>query len=261
MDLPNSNSRLLALYRQDPCRTLPNAWWKTGKKLAELEVIVRAGPAGAVSGLAVREGERVLALWCRQPADSPLSSEALSEAPLILAHAEALPLVEGLTFDHREAYFRLIHKGEPPDYNCPPHYHYATADPHSDAEAIAELIRTCYPGNALTATDVRYWTRHPSYDPSLWVWVREEGSDRPVGLGIAELDSAVPEASLEWIQVHPDFQGQGIGSAVVMELLRRVAGRVAFTTVSGQVANLTRPEGLYRRCGFTGSDIWWLLIK
>ena len=252
---------LLALYRQAPCRTLPNAWWKTGRKVAELTLLVREGPSGALSGLAVQEGERVLALWCRRPVDSPLSGAALAAAPLILAHAAALPLVAELPFSRREAYFRLIHKGATPDYNCPSHYQYATADPNSDAQAIAGLIRICYPGSALTAAEVQGWTRHPSYDPSLWVWVREEGSDRPVGLGIAELDSAVPEASLEWIQVHPDFQGQGIGSAVVMELLRRVAGRVAFTTVSGQVANLTRPEGLYRRCGFTGSDIWWLLIK
>ena len=44
-------------------------------------------------------------------------------------------------------------------------------------------------------------------------------------------------------------------------LLNRMAGRAAFATVSGQVNNITNPEGLYRRCGFTGSDVWHILKK
>ena len=154
-----------------------------------------------------------------------------------------------------------MHEGTPPETTCPPQFHYANADPIAEADTIAALIRACYPGSRMTAEEVQSWVSHPVYDPALWVWVREVATGQPVGLGIAEVDPNVPEASLEWIQVHPDAQGKGLGKAIVAELLRRVAGRVAFTTVSGQVDNLTRPERLYRRCGFTGSDIWWLLIK
>ncbi len=32
-----------------------------------------------------------------------------------------------------------------------------------------------------------------------------------------------------------------------------------FATVSGKVTNKTKPEKLYRRCGFTGDDIWHIL--
>ena len=34
-----------------------------------------------------------------------------------------------------------------------------------------------------------------------------------------------------------------------------------FATVSGQCNNPTNPEALYRKCGFTGSDVWHVLRK
>lgn len=34
-----------------------------------------------------------------------------------------------------------------------------------------------------------------------------------------------------------------------------------FVTVSGKVDNDTKPEFLYRKCGFTGEDIWHILTK
>lgn len=257
----NQETHLLDIYRDHPCRTLPNAWWKTGQNLAGLQVQIEEGEQGELRSLALREGERVLALWCRGAADFALLPPDLAQAPFVLAHADALPFLDEGSFGRREAYFRLIHKGTLPDYHCPPHYHYASADPIAEAEAIAGLIRACYLGSTMTAEEVADWARHPVFDPALWVWVREDATGRPVGLGIAEFDPDVPEASLEWIQVHPEAQGKGIGKAIVAELLRRAAGRAAFTTVSGRVDNLTRPEDLYRRCGFTGADIWWLLIK
>ena len=108
-------------------------------------------------------------------------------------------------------------------------------------------------------TIVREWLAHPVYAPDLWVWIVEAESERKVSLGIAEFDPQVPEASLEWIQVLPEYQNRGLGTAIVAELLQRVEGKVRFTTVSGEVDNPKEPERFYRKCGFTGSDVWWLL--
>jgi hypothetical protein len=47
----------------------------------------------------------------------------------------------------------------------------------------------------------------------------------------------------------------------VLALLSRLEQRAAFTTVAGIVGDRSNPEGLYRRCGFTGNDVWWLLSK
>ena len=112
----------------------------------------------------------------------------------------------------------------------------------------------------MTAGQVQAWTRHPVYDPHLWIWVEEGG--QTAGLGIAEFDGSVPEGSLEWIQVLPAFRRRGVGRAVVLELLRRLVDRAAFITVSGQKASDgSGAEALYRSCGFEGHDVWWLLQK
>jgi len=261
MDGLKQRSKLVELYRKYPCRTLPNAYWKTENKLEDLEVRIQKDSFGDASGLAVWDKDQVLALWCRKRVDCPLSRRKLATFSFILVHDDALSLLNGFIFDRREPYFRIIHKGDPPFYNCPPQHHYEAVNPETDPKAIAEMIRACYPGSTMTDEEVRSWADHPVYDPSLWVWVRETATGRRVGLGIAELDPKIREASLEWIQVLPDEQGKGLGKAIVAEILRRVAGRASFTTVSGCEDNLTHPERLYRRCGFTGSDVWWLLVK
>lgn len=261
MDGLKQKAGLVQLYRKYPCRTLPNAFWKTESNLADLEVCLQQDAFGDTSGLAMWGKDRILALWCRKRADCPLSRRELAQFSFILVHDDALSLLNGFTFDRREPYFRIIHKGEPPFYNCPSQYHYAAADPVTDCNAIAEMIRACYPGSTMKGEEVLSWMNSPVYDPSLWLWVRETATDRPVGLGIAELDPEIQEASLEWIQVLPEEQGKGLGKAIVAEILRRVTGRASFTTVSGREDNQTHPERLYRRCGFTGSDVWWLLAK
>ena len=118
------------------------------------------------------------------------------------------------------------------------------------------MTDACYPSISPDASEVRAWTAHPVFDPGLWIWIIDVAADRPAALGIAEFDPAVSEGSLEWIQVLPRYRGRGLGSALVSELLARLAGRADFTTVSGRIENETHPERLYRRCGFTGDDIW-----
>ena len=54
----------------------------------------------------------------------------------------------------------------------------------------------------------------------------------------------------------PEKRGFGLGQAIVRELLLRLKGKADFITVSGQIDNATDPEALYRKCGFTGNDIW-----
>ena len=53
----------------------------------------------------------------------------------------------------------------------------------------------------------------------------------------------------------------GLGTALVLELLRRLQDRAEFVTVSGEVNNPSNPQRLYRKCGFAGSDVWWLLRR
>lgn len=129
----------------------------------------------------------------------------------------------------------------------------------TETEVVSELIRKCYNDMDVSAESVVNWANHPVFDRDSWIWVIDEKRGVPVGLGIAEVDTTIPEASLERIQVLPEYRGEGLGKAIVLELLGRLQDRVEFTTVSGEVANDIKPEELYRRCGFEGDDVWWLL--
>ncbi|MCB2214280.1 GNAT family N-acetyltransferase [bacterium] len=257
----DSHQELLSIYRQAPSRTLPNAFWKTGVKLNDLRLVTERTEDGELTGLALWQEKQLMALWGRTPNEAPLSESEKADVDFALVHQSCLPTFASRKFSRQEPYFRIIHKAPPPDYNCPPGFHYETAAPGEQASAIAGLIRDCYDDINVDESTVLAWRDTPAFAPDLWIWVLEDATGRPAALGIADLDPTVPEASLEWIQVHPDFRGKGLGKAIVASLLRQVKGRADFTSVSGQVDNRTRPESLYRRCGFTGSDIWWLLAN
>ena len=252
---------LLDIYRRFPCRTLPNAFWKTGAQGDALRVTVEWDMEGALTALAVRVDGRFLSFWCTDPMNHPFSAQEVAEARFVLVHDDARSVFSGRDFARQEAYFRLVHSGTTPDDQCPPHHRYADVDPGSEISDVVELIRSCYRNIDIDESIVHSWLAHPTYHPDLWVWIRESETNRPVGLGIAGLDPAVPEASLEWVQVLPKEQRKGLGKALTAELLRRVAGKAAFTTVSGRLHSRSRPERLYRSCGFVGDDIWWLLAE
>ncbi len=253
--------QLKEIYIQNPCRTLPNALWKTLDQGDELQVDLQRDDSGKLTSLAVWQGDRLSALWCEDVRNPPLSSQEINQVPFALVHSKALPIFEHRQFTHQEAFFRLIHNDSPPVYSCPPGFTYREVNPDTEMDAVAGFIQLCYENLNVNQSIVRGWLTHPVHQPTLWVWIVDEVVNRPTALGIAELDDSVPEASLEWVQVLPAYRGNGLGKAVVAELLRRISDTGGFTTVSGKINNPTHPENLYRRCGFSGRDVWWLLMS
>ena len=157
-----------------------------------------------------------------------------------------------------EPYFRLIHdlKGLSKPV-LPQGYSLYTA-PLSE---YAAHINSCYDGIGISEGELRSYTLRPVYDAALWLAVKDERTGTIVATGIAELDREIGEGILEWIQVSQNHRGKGIGRYVVSELLWRIKEKAGFAAVSGQCNNPTNPEGLYRKCGFTGNDVWHILRK
>ena len=157
-----------------------------------------------------------------------------------------------------EPYFRLIHnlKGlaEPV---LPQDYSLCTAA----LSEYAAHISSCYDGIGINEGELRSYTLRPVYDAALWLAVKDDQTGTIVATGIAELDREVGEGILEWIQVSQGHRGKGLGRYVVSELLWRMKNNANFVTVSGQCNNATSPEKLYRKCGFTGNDVWHILKK
>ena len=126
---------------------------------------------------------------------------------------------------------------------------------------FAVHINSCYDCISITEAELRSYIAHPVYDAALWLAVKDNQTGNIVATGIAELDREIGEGVLEWIQVSKGCRGNGLGRYIVFELLWRMKGAAQFATVSGQCNNTTNPEKLYRKCGFTGSDVWHILRK
>ena len=156
------------------------------------------------------------------------------------------------------AYFRLIHDLK--SVNVP-----ALPDGFSlcriSTAEYARHICSCYDGIGVTEAELEGYKKRPVHEESLWLAIREAESGSIAATAIGELDPETGEGSLEWVQVSQPFRGLGLGRFLVSELLRRMQGKADFATVSGQCGNPTNPESLYRRCGFTGHDVWHILRK
>ena len=157
-----------------------------------------------------------------------------------------------------EPYFRLIHSLQDLSIQVLPQGYLLY---NATLKDFAEHINSCYSGICVTEADLRDYTARPVYDSSLWLAIKNNQTDEVVATGIAELDKEVGEGVLEWIQVSEQYRGYGLGKYVVSELLWRMKENATFATVSGQCNNPTNPEALYRKCGFTGSDVWHVLRK
>lgn len=252
-------SNLLDIYRNNPCQTLPNAFWKTAKEMERLRLSAARDSDGALTFLAIQDDSRLMSYWCRKPEEVIPKHISVKDSSFALVHEDCHEIFKGGSFSQMIPYFRLLYTGGAPNSLCPAGYHYETVNPQEDLPGMALFINQCYENIRVNEKIVQSWLNHPVYDPDLWIWIKESHTKQLAALGIAEIGHSVPEASLEWIQVHPGYQRTGLGRALVGELLRRALPDVRFTTVSGEVNNPSSPEKLYRQAGFTGTDVWWML--
>lgn len=158
-----------------------------------------------------------------------------------------------------ERYFRLFHSLA--QINCTAHdsYRIRTAAP-TDIPLMTEIINRSYTDLSVTPEQLRGYTQTSVYRPELWI-LAEDVNGQALGCAIAELDGEIREGVIEWVQVQPEYRGQKIGQLLVNELLRRLSAEADFATVSGKLDSPSRPELLYRKCGFTGSDVWHILTR
>ena len=131
----------------------------------------------------------------------------------------------------------------------------------SSIDEFVRLINGSYSDLRVTAGQMESYQRTPVFCPDLWLLLKEKETGAILGGGIADYDRETGELILEWIQVLPESRRRGYGQLIVNCLLSKMQGIARFATVSGKVNNPTNPEGLYRRCGFTGHDIWHVLTR
>ncbi len=258
---------LAQAYRRAPCQVLANPLWKTLAMLPACRTSFILDNSGTPDHLEIWRDTQLFLYWDTDRRRITLSSDQVDSISFALIHQDYLASLRPERFRQHKAYFRLAlrpgpkHRLQPAQ--LPPGYSLRTVQIEREAQAVSDLIRSCYADISPSVETVRSWTTHPVYAPELWLWIWDETRGCPAGLGIAEVDPSAGECALEWIQVLQQYRGRGLGAALVHDLVRRAetAASTTLVTVSGEVQNESAPEQLYRRCGFTGQDMWWVLEK
>ena len=129
------------------------------------------------------------------------------------------------------------------------------------AAALSRHIEACYPEERASEEELLLCQNRAVYRPELWIALVDSATEKIAASGIAELDAEIGEGVLEWIQVSPAYRRRGLGEAIVRELLGRLKTMADFVTVSGRMNNETRPELLYKKCGFGDMVIWHVLMR
>ena len=124
-----------------------------------------------------------------------------------------------------------------------------------DYVVAAEILNLCYATQHHCAAEVAGWSNLPVFDQSLWLWVKNRANRKGVGLGISTYQASIRECYLDWIQVLPEYRGQGLGQLLVSETIKRAAGKSDIIRVTGTVPDF------YRKCGFAGTDSWRIISK
>lgn len=160
-------------------------------------------------------------------------------------------------YENFERYFRLKHDLQ----NLPAHNpECETISFDSQAEELSQMINASYEHEKIfvSAKDILQWKNHETFREDLCIYLKAE-DDKMIASGIAEYDETCGEGILEWIQVLPEYRGRGLGKKIVNSLLNRLKKIGAnFVTVSGNLDNSTEPIELYRKCGFSGDDVWYI---
>lgn len=249
------------LYKKDPCKALPNAIWKTNDRLDNLQCshICTDDEVLEIKGL---DQNGIHILWNKSRKIDQSIRHIMEQAKFMIIHNDYYEQLDTDGYNLVKPYFRIKHDNNNIlSYSLPEDFYIRQPNAKEEANEISDFIGRCYKDLHPSPETVKSWTTHRVFENSLWIWIMDKHKKIPAALGIAEFDSSVPEGSLEWIQVLPEYRGRGLGKVLVFELLNRLKGRAVFTTVSGEVDNETNPERLYRSCGFYGDDIWWLLRR
>lgn len=156
-----------------------------------------------------------------------------------------------------QRFFRIKHDLK----NLPPiNFDYDTLSIDGQAAELSEMMNACYHHENIVVTkeDIMRWKQHETFREDLCIYINSAGG-KMAASGIAEFDETCREGIIEWVQVLPEYRGSGLGKKIVDVLLSRLKSIGAdYATVSGNLDNTSKPLELYRKCGFTGDDIWYI---
>jgi GNAT superfamily N-acetyltransferase len=259
--------RLAQLYRTDPSRYAPFAFWKMQKMTGEGEALYDES-TGCL--YAIRNGQ-LLFYHSADERRFPIPMQTLNGLDfMILRMRDFVQIRDSLEgFNLSSGWTLYLDLGHVGPSKPAEGYEAAGFDFGDDASftAAANLLnRTIYgttydfaggdyPAWCFHPDRLRRWTALPAFDPSLWIWIRERRTREPVAFGVSTYHGGVRETDLDWIYVLPEHRGRGVGTALIAETVRRAIGRSDVIRVGGVA------DGFYKKCGFYERELWGVAAR
>jgi GNAT superfamily N-acetyltransferase len=245
------------LYVQRPCRVSSLAFWKVAQMCRESQTYCEINE-GYTYLYAIRN-QRLEFYWSDDRQHFLLTPDGIEALELLVLHADFYRLIadklEGyrVSESHPMLYDFAFGQGVEHSDECfVTQFNFAR---EGDYGFAAKMLNRCYETDQHSAAELAGWCRLPVFDESLWLWVKSRASKVAVGLGISTYQACIRECNLDWIQVLPEYQGRGLGRLLVSETIRRAISKSDILRVTGMA------DGFYRKCGFVGTESWYILTK
>ncbi len=244
-------------YLQNPSRVSDLAFWKLARMLRDCEVY--ASTRNGHTYLHAIQDRRLVFYWSEDRQSFQMPPEEIVGLDFLVLHddfytliasqlgeyhvQDSRPLLYDFRFNHE-----FLHDDEfvIVDFNF---------DRDHDRAEAADMLNRCYNTDHHTSSEVAGWFELPVFDSALWFWVRNRASGEPAGLAISTYQPDIRECYLDWIQVLPSYQGRGGGKRLVHETIQRAKGKAEIIRVTGVA------DDFYRKCGFYGTDRWWIASR
>jgi len=176
---------------------------------------------------------------------------------LLIFHHESITVEQLKSYDV-QTFFRLKHDLQKLNQ---PFYKVEQIRIEHDIDELVMMINACYEHENIHIhkDDILKLVHKDTYNSLLWLKIVEHG--QIVASIIGCMDVELREGWIEWVQVLPLYQGRGYGQSIINSLLLKMVDNCDFVTVSGNMDNIKDPEKIYRACGFTGNDRWYICKK
>ena len=106
-------------------------------------------------------------------------------------------------------------------------------------------------GNWIMPDNLRKIINEPVFDPSMWLFVKDNNSNELIGFSISTYDKELKETDIEWFYILPEYHRKGAGRYLLSEIIERSIYRSSDIRVGGT-------NEFYKKCGFVEreSNVW-----